>query len=99
MQPETQNLERVSVTDDLSFAAYFLSRYGVSDIQGKVYPPDILGVATWNGAYDLFYNALGQGRDPIRFRHSLKNARDRFDAHIPGSGRTGWRVFPPTSTG
>ena len=70
---------------------FFLSRYGVSDIKGIVHPPEIIGATTWKGAYDLFYGTLGKQRDPKAFYNSLKNARDRFDAHIPGSGRIGWR--------
>jgi hypothetical protein len=77
---------------------HFLSRYGISDINGRVNPPEILGTSTWIGSYALFYDVLGQGRAPEKFYYSLKNARDRFDAHIPGSGCIGWRDTDPNRT-
>jgi hypothetical protein len=91
MQATEQQSTRTPANYEFGLVAYFLSRYGISDIDGRVNPPEILGTSTWIGSYALFYDALGQGRDPEKFYHSLKNARDRFDAHIPGSGRIGWR--------
>jgi len=67
-------------------AAYFLSRCTAA---GKA-PPLQLSVASWREAYERFYPALGEGREVDRFRNSLKNARDTFDAHM-ANGRRGWR--------
>ena len=93
-----QRSTRTPANYEFGLVAYFLSRYGTSDIDGNMNPPEILGTSTWIGSYALFYDALGQGRDRERFYHSLKNARDRFDAHIPGSGRIGWRGTGPNRT-
>jgi pimeloyl-ACP methyl ester carboxylesterase len=35
---------------------------------------------------------MGNGRTIEQFRNSLKGVRDRFDAHVPESGRVGWRL-------
>ncbi len=67
--------------------AYFLSRFGTER------PPKILGVVSWNEAYNLFYEALGGGRTILTFSRSLKNARDAFDSHLSASIRIGWRTF------
>lgn len=72
---------------------YFLARCGTRDARtGRIRPPAALGASTRNAALDLFFEALAQGRSPDRFRNSLKNARDAFDAHVPSSGRVGWRA-------
>lgn len=71
--------------------AYFLSRCGSVTTPGEPPgPPTQLGVNHWKEAYRLFYDALGDGRTPESFDHSLKNARDGFDGRL-NSGRTGWR--------
>lgn len=72
--------------------ALYLSRFGVrasSDSPAK--PPEHLGAGSWRETYEIFYPSLGGGRPITSFRNSLKNARDDFDAHVPESGRTGWR--------
>lgn len=75
--------------DNLILVGYFLSRCtDFSD--GKVpRPPTSLGVDSWNGAYDLFFDALSDGRSQQQFRHTLKNTRDIFDS-LFDNGRKGW---------
>ena len=63
---------RTSLTYEFCKVAFFLSRYGVSDIDGHVHPPEILGATTWRGAYALFYNTLGQQRDPDLITKAFK---------------------------
>ena len=52
-------------------------------------PPAALKVKTWAGAYDVFYHAMGDGRERTQFRNSMKNARDSFDI-LFDNGRIGW---------
>jgi hypothetical protein len=76
---------------ELWTVAYFLSRCGHrTHPERPSDPPSQLCVETWHEAYDVFFDALAAGRTAITFRHTLKNARDRFDAHLD-SGRIGWR--------
>lgn len=79
--------ERTATPRSESFwlAAYFLSR---CTTEGN-HPPAQLGADSWREAYEQFYDSCGEGRDVARFRNSLKNARDSFDAHVP-NGRRGW---------
>ncbi len=75
---------------DMQFVAYALARCGELTEPGKPsLPPSWLGVDSWKAAYALFFDALGDGREPVSFANSLKNARDAFDAHVD-SGRVGW---------
>lgn len=74
----------------MQVAAYALARCGRPNPNGRSdLPPAWLGVPTWREAYDIFYDALGDGRTSPTFRNSLKNARDAFDAHLPNA-RVGW---------
>ena len=82
---------KITRTYEFHLIAYFLSRYGSSTGVGQVNPPEILGAAGWNEAYDYFYDAINGGRDQQTFRRSLKNARDSYDSHSGESGRVGWR--------
>ena len=98
MEENKSSIVRAPITYEACKVDYFLARYGTSDIDGsegskkkRDRPPEILGTYVWKSACLLFYNALGEQRDPDAFYHSLKNIRDRFDAHIPGSSRRGWR--------
>ena len=98
MEENKSSIVRAPITYEACKVGYFLARYGTSDIDGsegtkkkRDRPPEILGTYVWKSACLLFYNALGEQRDPDAFYHSLKNIRDRFDAHIPGSSRRGWR--------
>ena len=59
-------------------------------IKGPAGPPVALPATTWKAAYDVFYDALGDGRTPSQFRNSMKNARDTFDI-LFNNGRIGWR--------
>lgn len=76
-------------SDDMILVGYFLSCCtDFSD--GKVpRPPTSLGVDSWNGAYDLFFDALSDGRSQQQFRHTLRNTRDIFDS-LFDNGRKGW---------
>lgn len=76
-------------SDDMILVGYFLSRCtDFSD--GKVpRPPALLGVDSWNGAYDLFFDVLSDGRSQQQFRHTLRNTRDIFDSLFE-NGRKGW---------
>ncbi|GAA3972589.1 hypothetical protein GCM10022246_26120 [Pedobacter ginsengiterrae] len=65
--------------------AYFLSRFGCSN------PPENLQANSWKEAYRMFFEALNEGRSIETFEHSLKNARDSFDAHFPETNREGWK--------
>lgn len=69
-------------------ASYYLARCGEHTSNGPAGPPAALGVATWNAAYDVFYDAMGDGRAPLQFRRSMKNARDTFDI-LFDNGRIG----------
>lgn len=76
-------------SDDMILVGYFLSRCtDFSD--GKVpRPPALLVVESWNGAYDLFFDMLSDGRSQQQFRHTLRNTRDIFDP-LFDNGRKGW---------
>ena len=71
-------------------ASYYLARCGEHTSNGPAGPPAALGVATWNAAYDVFYDAMGDGRTLLQFRNSMMNARDTFDI-LFDNGRMGWR--------
>ena len=71
-------------------ASYYLARCGEYTSNGPAGPPVALGVATWKAAYDVFYDALGDGRTPSQFRNSMKNTRDTFDTLFE-NGRIGWK--------
>jgi 5-methylcytosine-specific restriction protein A len=73
--------------------SYYLSRFNEKKEGGKhPAPPVRLKVDQWNYAYRMFYETLNDGRTILAFERSLKNARDAFDSHLPGSGRIGWRA-------
>ena len=76
-------------------AGYYLARCGYRKIDGRpALPPLALGVSTWKTAYDLFYDAMGDGRTPSQFRHSMNNTRADFDP-LFDNGRTGWLGWNP----
>ena len=70
-------------------ASYYLARCGEHTSNGPAGPPVALGVVTWKEAYNVFYNAMGDGRTPSQFRNSMNNARDTFDI-LFDNGRIGW---------
>ncbi len=76
-------------SDEMILVGYFLSRCtDFSD--GKVpRPPVALNIDSWNGAYDLFFDRLSDGRTQQQFRHTLRNTRDIFDS-LFDNGRKGW---------
>lgn len=75
---------------EMQLVAYAMSRCGVVDERtGRTRPPPWLGEQLWARAYDQFLSAVGDGREPLEFRNTLKNARDAFDAHHE-NGRVGW---------
>ena len=86
MKNTDQNVER---SYSMTIASYWLSRCGVRNNLGPSTPPVALGVTTWKAAYDSFFDAMGDGRTPIQFRNSMKNARDSFDT-LFDNGRIGW---------
>ncbi len=76
-------------SDAMLLAGYYLSRCSVHNAAGRTKPPSALGKATWCAAYDLFHQHIGRDRPAERFRNSLRNTRDAFDA-IFANGRRGW---------
>lgn len=86
MKTSEQLVER-SVS--MMIASYWLSRCGVRKGENPASPPAALETATWNSAYDSFFDSMGDGRTLKQFRNSMKNARDTFDV-LFDNGRTGW---------
>lgn len=81
---------RISRSKEMQFIAYALSKYGNrTDESRPALPPAWLNTKVWKEAYELFFDALGDGRTIDTFRTSLKNARDAFDGYMD-SGRAGW---------
>ena len=62
----------------MMFVAYYLARSARRDRRGRAKPPAALGARSWKAAYDSFFEALGDGRTPRQFRHSLQDARFNF---------------------
>ena len=73
---------------EMLIAGYYLARCGVPS-KRAARPPRALGVQTWTDAYDLFYDALGDGRSPSQFRNSFLGVRAIFD-HLFDNGRGGF---------
>ncbi|MCY4101487.1 MAG: HNH endonuclease [Rhodobacteraceae bacterium] len=73
----------------MKIVGYYLSRCCDLSTQGKSTPPKALNVNTWNDAYNLFFDVLGDGRTCVSFQRSLKNVRDGFDRFFE-NGRAGW---------
>ena len=73
----------------MMITSYYLARCGERRSNGPAGPPVALGVVTWKEAYDVFYDAMGDGRTPSQFGNSMKNARDTFDI-LFDNGRIGW---------
>ncbi|HIC73049.1 MAG TPA: hypothetical protein EYO88_13280 [Alphaproteobacteria bacterium] len=78
------------IYDDL-LVAFFLSKFGATREGKSAGPPLCFGTRTLKETIELFYGALGKGREPRSFYLSMKNARDRFDGHTQTSGRVGWK--------
>ncbi|WP_206110883.1 HNH endonuclease [Rhizobium daejeonense] len=76
-------------SDDIILVGYFLSRCTEFSDGEVPRPPASLGVDSWNGAYDLFFDVLSDGRSQQQFRHTLRNTRDIFDS-LFDNGRKGW---------
>jgi hypothetical protein len=88
--------KRPPIDDRMRIVGYALARASAG---GHRPPPEWLGVFTWTEAYQLFYPALGAGRSPTAFRHTLQHLRDEFGALMPG-WRSGWAFTsgrPPLS--
>jgi hypothetical protein len=82
----------ISRSREMWTVALYMSRFSNRVEQNSSpLPPSRLAVDTWNEAYAVFYSSIAEGRSVVSFGSSLKNARDLFDGHIAGSGRTGWR--------
>lgn len=73
----------------MKMVSYYLARCGVRLSDEPARPRSSLNVNTWKDAYDIFYDALGDGRTLLQFRNSMKNARDSFDILFE-NGRVGW---------
>lgn len=73
----------------MRIVGYYLARCGERANEEADGPPRALNVNTWKEAYDIFYDALGDGRSLLQFRNSMKNARDTFDTLFE-NGRIGW---------
>lgn len=80
---------KVERSPDMLLVGYALARMSSGRPGRADGPPPWLEVKTWNAAYDLFFDQLADGRTAKTFRFSLKNARDKFDPHLP-SKRRGW---------
>jgi 5-methylcytosine-specific restriction protein A len=88
--PERRTLKRLPRSSEMKLVGYSLSRCGVAGpTPNSMLPPPWLGTSVWNSAYDQFFHALAEGRDPEALRATLKNVRDSFDAHVK-NGRRGW---------
>ena len=82
----------ISRSREMWTVALYMSRFSNgANSDSSPLPPARLSVDTWNEAYAVFYRSIAEGRSVASFGRSLKNARDLFDGHITGSGRTGWR--------
>ena len=76
-------------SDEMILVGYFLSRC-TDFFDGKVpRPPVALNIDSWNGAYDLFFDRLSDGRTQQEFRHTLRITRYIFDS-LFDNGRKGW---------
>ena len=82
--------KRVERSREMIVVGYYLARCGKSISDGRIGPPGALGVVTWSEAYDIFYDAMGDGRTRTQFRNSLKYTRNGFDNLIE-NGRIGWK--------
>ena len=87
-------MKKVKRSHLMLVASYYLARCGEPVPDGPAGPPAALGVSTWNDAYDLFYDAMGDGRIPSQFRRSMYTARVDFDP-LFDNGRTGWAGWNP----
>ena len=69
---------------------FFLSAHGEQRENASPHPPKELRTKSWQQAYAIFFDSLGEDRSLISFSNSLKNTRDAFDSWLD-SGRAGWR--------
>ncbi|MXY08927.1 MAG: hypothetical protein F4Y61_09800 [Rhodothermaceae bacterium] len=82
--------KRVERSREMIVAGYYLARCGKHTSDGRIGPPDALDVVTWSEAYDIFYDAMGDGRTRTQFRNSLNYTRNEFD-NLFENGRIGWK--------
>ncbi len=87
--PELRSDGKIDRSPEMLLVGYAFARMGEPRGARADGPPPWLNVSGWNAAYDLFFEQLADGRTPETFRYSLKNARDKFDPHLP-SKRRGW---------
>jgi len=80
---------RTERSEDLVTVGYYLSRMSWVNEAGVSCPPRALKVEKWREAYDLFFDAVSDGRDLKPFERTLRNTRDSFDP-FHENGRTGW---------
>lgn len=81
---------RVERSREMIVAGYYLARCGKRTSDGRIGPPDALDVVTWSKAYDIFYDAMGDGRTRTQFRNSMNYTRNEFD-NLFENGRIGWK--------
>ncbi|MXZ04237.1 MAG: hypothetical protein F4Y90_01710, partial [Rhodothermaceae bacterium] len=61
--------KRVERSREMIVAGYYLARCGKRTSDARIGPPDALDVVTWSEAYDIFYDAIGDGRTRTQFRN------------------------------
>ena len=74
----------------MKLAGYYLARCGARQQNKPANPPTALEVNSWKEAYDIFYDAMGDGRSPSKFRNSLATFRNACDILFE-NGRRGWK--------
>lgn len=78
----------IKISREMLITGYYFARCGLPGKRTR--PPRALGVRTWRNAYELFYDALGDGRSLSQFRNSIKSVRAFFDSGFDND-REGWK--------
>lgn len=80
-------------TQEFYDVALYLSRFSelAQGQKRKTIPPRRLKAKSWDHAYEMFFEGLGNGRTLTSFKRSLKNARDAFDGYEGSKVRQGWK--------
>ena len=66
---------------EMIIASYYLARCGEHTSNGPARPPAALGVVTWKEAYNVFYNAMGDGREPLQLHIPIEREH-RFRLNV-----------------
>lgn len=80
--------QRIRRSFSMLIVAYYLSRCGQRVTEKRSAPPAKLGVKTWLEAYDLFFDALGDGRTRNQYHNSINGVRAAFNVLFE-NGQTG----------